>query len=117
MKQKIAAAVVVAGLIVVPGIVIAQRNNQAAEVTTKTNPSNSTAGSVDSGTTSTVGAITSDDAATIARQRFPGKTVEKIETENENSGKVYSVRFTDDSRIDVRASDGAIVRSEDRAND
>lgn len=54
--------------------------------------------------------ITQDQAKTIAMSRLPGKTVEKIEAETEDGAAVFSVRFTDDSRVDVRQSDGAIVK-------
>ena len=49
-------------------------------------------------------------AKDIANNRLPGKTIEKVETETEGGVKVYSIRFTDDSRVDVRATDGAVLR-------
>lgn len=52
-------------------------------------------------------------AKTIANGRLSGKTIEKVEIETEEGVKVYSVRYTDDSRVDVRATDGAIVRVEE----
>lgn len=54
--------------------------------------------------------ITLQEARTIAQNQRPGKTINKIELEVENSIVVYSVRFTDDGRVDINANDGSIVR-------
>lgn len=51
------------------------------------------------------------DARTIALKQKPDGVVRKIEFENEHSRLVFSVRFTDDARIDVDASTGEIVRT------
>ncbi len=72
-----------------------------------------TRSSDDSSTTpapATAGGISEADARSIALDRLPGKTVEKVELELEEGVNVYSVRFTDKSRVDVRQSDGAVVR-------
>jgi uncharacterized membrane protein YkoI len=58
------------------------------------------------------GSISLDQAKAIALNVFPDKTIQKVELEMEHGVLVYSVRFTDDSRVDVRASDGVIVSSE-----
>lgn len=55
-------------------------------------------------------AISFDKAREIALQRKPGGVIRKIELEQENGKLVYSVRFTDDARVDVAASDGSVVR-------
>jgi uncharacterized membrane protein YkoI len=60
--------------------------------------------------------ITIDRAREIAQVRRPGKSVRKIETEIERGVLVYSVRFTDDGRVDVNAATGAIERAEDKAS-
>lgn len=56
--------------------------------------------------------VTLDQATAIAQAVFPDKTVQKVETETEHGVQIFSVRFTDGSRVDVRASDGAVLRSE-----
>lgn len=58
------------------------------------------------------GSISLDQAKAIALGVFPGKTIKAIETEQEHGALVYSVRFTDESRVDVQASDGAVLRTE-----
>lgn len=57
-----------------------------------------------------VATISLQEARTIAQNQQPGKTIVKIELEVENGVVVYSVRFSDDSRVDVSASDGSIIR-------
>lgn len=54
--------------------------------------------------------ITLQEARNIAQAQRPNKTIQKIELETENGVIVYSVRFSDDGRVDVNASDGTIVR-------
>lgn len=58
------------------------------------------------------GSVSLEDAKVIALGVYPDKTVKKVEIEHEHGTLVYSVRFSDSSRVDVRASDGAVVRSE-----
>ena len=60
-----------------------------------------------------VAGITLQQARDIAQQRRAGKTIVKIELETENSIVVYSVRFSDEGRVDVNATDGSIVRVKD----
>lgn len=50
-------------------------------------------------------------AVEIARAEKPGSKVYKIELELEGGVVVYSVRFTDKARVDVKASDGSVVRT------
>lgn len=50
-------------------------------------------------------------AREIALARMPNATVHKIELESEEGKLVYSVRFTDESRVDVNATDGVVVRT------
>lgn len=50
-------------------------------------------------------------ALEIARAEKPTSKVYKIELELEGGVVVYSVRFTDQARVDVKASDGTIVRT------
>ncbi len=57
-----------------------------------------------------VAGITIQQARDIAATQRPGKTITKIELETENGVVVYSVRFSDDGRVDVNASDGSILR-------
>lgn len=70
-----------------------------------------------------VATTTLQDAMAIAKKQRPNSTVKKVELEVENGIVVYSIRFTDDSRVDVSAVDGTIVRTKDedgvdsRAND
>ncbi|MFS8120100.1 MAG: PepSY domain-containing protein, partial [Microcoleus sp.] len=58
-------------------------------------------------------AVTEAQARTIAQNQMPGKTITKVERENEEGVTVFSVRFSDGSRVDVNATTGAIVLDED----
>lgn len=49
-------------------------------------------------------------AREIALGRVPGGVIEKIETGLEDGIEVYSVRFTNDARVDVNAANGNVVR-------
>lgn len=64
-----------------------------------------------------VATITIAQARAIAENRLPGRTVKKIELEMEEGVGVYSVRFTDSSKVDVNAKTGAIVKVEDEQLD
>lgn len=55
--------------------------------------------------------ITIDGARKIASDSMPGKTIRKIKLEAEHGAIVFSVRFTDGSRVDVDATSGAITNS------
>ena len=69
----------------------------------------------DSSSTNTPGSsssVTLDQAKAIALSVFPNKTIKKVETELEHGVLVYSVRFTDSSRVDVNSNDRSIVRTE-----
>src|SRR3989338_1610278 len=57
-----------------------------------------------------VAAISVAQARSIAEGQRPGKTVRKIELDMEESKVVYSVKFTDDGRVDVDATTGAVLR-------
>ena len=57
--------------------------------------------------------ITIQEAISIAKQKRPNSTLQKVEIEIENGVVVYSVRFTDESRVDVSASDGTVQRLKD----
>jgi uncharacterized membrane protein YkoI len=57
-----------------------------------------------------VAAISMQEARTIAQNQQPTKTITKIELEVENGVVVYSVRFSDDSLVEVNATDGSIVK-------
>ncbi|HRJ06750.1 MAG TPA: PepSY domain-containing protein [Candidatus Saccharibacteria bacterium] len=54
--------------------------------------------------------ITAEKARQIALDQRPGKTITKIELETEHGTVVYSVRFSDGGRVDVDASNGAVLR-------
>jgi uncharacterized membrane protein YkoI len=56
-------------------------------------------------------AIAISKAKDIAQAQKAGSTVKKIELELEDGILVYSVRFTDGSRVDVNANDGTVVRA------
>lgn len=59
--------------------------------------------------------VSVSEAIRIAKEQRPNSTVEKVELEVEDGEVVYSVRFTDESRVDVSATDGTVerVKSED----
>jgi len=54
--------------------------------------------------------ISLQQAIAIAQAERPDSRVEKVELEVEEGIVVYSVRFTDDSRVDVNATTGSIQR-------
>lgn len=60
--------------------------------------------------------ISVEQARQAALNQRPGKSISKIELEVEDGKVVYSVRFTDDGRVDVDASTGAVVRVKDGDN-
>jgi prepilin-type N-terminal cleavage/methylation domain-containing protein len=55
-------------------------------------------------------AITFDVAIQTAKAERPGKVVQKVELEQEDGIVVYSVRFSDDGRVDVDATTGSVLR-------
>ena len=57
--------------------------------------------------------ISLQEAIDIASAERPDSDLEKVELEVEDGVVVYSVRFTDDSRVDVNAEDGTIQRLRD----
>jgi len=57
--------------------------------------------------------ITFEKAIEIARTKYPDKTIRKVEFELENGAVVYSIRFTDGSRVDVNANTGEIAQAKD----
>lgn len=57
-----------------------------------------------------VAGITIQQARDTAAAQRPGKTITKIELETEEGKVVYSVRFSDDGRVDVDATNGSVVR-------
>ncbi len=61
--------------------------------------------------------VTEQEARTIAQNQMPGKTILKVEHETEHGVNVFSVRFSGGGRVDVNASDGNIVRTENRNHD
>lgn len=54
--------------------------------------------------------ISLEQARQTAQQQRSGKTIIKIELENEHGIIVYNVRFSDDGRVEVNATSGAVVR-------
>lgn len=60
--------------------------------------------------------ISLDRAIATANATLPGKTLKKVEIEQRQGSAIYSVRFTDGSRVDVRAGDAQVTRIKDRAN-
>ncbi len=57
-----------------------------------------------------VAGVSINEARQIAQNERPGKTITKIELETEEGIVVYSVRFSDDGRVDVNAGNGDIMR-------
>lgn len=55
--------------------------------------------------------ITLVDARKTAQVLYPDKTIKKIKLESEEGVIVYSVRFTDGTRVDVSATDGSVTRN------
>lgn len=63
-----------------------------------------------------VGGISLAEARQIASDERPGKTITKIELENEEGVVVYSVRFSDGGRVDVSAETGNVLRVRGASN-
>lgn len=60
-----------------------------------------------------VAGVSIQDAINTAKQNRPNSTLEKVELELEDGVVVYSVRFTDESRVDIDAISGEIRRLKD----
>ena len=61
--------------------------------------------------------ITFEQAIAIAQAKFPNSQVEKVELENEHGALIFSVRFTDESRVDINAITGEITRTKNQGED
>ncbi len=57
------------------------------------------------------------EAVALAEKQFPTKKVEKVEKETEEGVAVWSVRFTDGSRVDVNIATGELTRTKDKTSD
>jgi len=57
--------------------------------------------------------ISIDQARKIAQDRRPGKTINKIEVDNDGGKVYYSVRFTDSGKVEVDGTTGAIRKVEE----
>ena len=55
-------------------------------------------------------AVTLETAVQTAKTQRAGKVVEKVELEVEDGIVVYSVRFSDDGRVDIDANTGSVLR-------
>lgn len=62
-----------------------------------------------------IAGISIQQAIDIAKQKRPDSKLKKVEIEVEEGIVVYSVRFSDDSRVDINAADGTIQRLKDEA--
>jgi uncharacterized membrane protein YkoI len=60
--------------------------------------------------------IGTEQARSIAQAKRPGQTITKIELETEEGVTVFSVRFSDGGRVDVKASNGDVVRVVNASN-
>lgn len=80
--------------------------------------SSSSSSSLGSSTVSTsvvaTAGVTREQAVSIAHNTLSGRTLKKVESEEEHGVKVWSVRFTDGSRVDVSQADGTVVRIRQR---
>lgn len=85
----------------------AEQEDQHAAITADTNASSSV--------TANVTSISLNDAKALAQSHFPDKTIIKVEAETEHGVQVFSVSFSDGSRVDVTLS-GNIVVSENETN-
>lgn len=130
MKRKIILTAAVIGLVAAPSLVFAQngaddkpKDVHQEDRQTQPNQNNSTNATDVFRTADGVlvqqrvavpdGSISLDQAQIAALNANPSKIIQKIEIESEDGVVVYSFRFTDQSRVDVRASDGEIVRTEE----
>ncbi len=131
--KRILAIALIAGLVAVPTLVSAHRGtddtststpsvqredrvNSSNTQSTVTIPSQTTPVRVETESPQSSTTITAESAITQALTVFPGKTVAKVELEHENTVLVYSVRFSDGSRVDVSATDGTIMSIRDFTN-
>lgn len=130
--KKILASAVVLTLVAVPSVALAQRNDQSTGQQTPSGSSQSERTSVEhranlnasvvkeletenedvaTSLQTPSGSITLAQAEAIAQAQFPDKTIVKVETEQEDGSMVFSVRFSDGSRVDVSAT-GQVLRSQ-----
>ncbi len=80
-------------------------------------PSSSSNNSTSTPTPTVASAVTLSQARAIADATLPNKTFEKVEQETEEGVLVWSIRYTDGSRVDVAVNSGDVMRVRDRAND
>jgi hypothetical protein len=85
-----------------PGTVLSQTTSTTAPTVAVSDTSNGT---------------TLGEAVALAEKQFPTKKVEKVEKETEEGVLVWSVRFTDGSRVDVDVATGDITRIKDKTSD
>lgn len=108
--MKIVLIVLIALALIAVGFSIYARqaaNNEAAQNTTQ-----QTQNSTSTNSEKSRDDITEAQAVEIANIRMPGKTLQKVEIETENGNKIYSVRYTDGSQVNVQASNGEVVSTE-----
>lgn len=113
--MKVVLIVLIALALIAVGFSIYARqaaNNEAAQTTTQQTQNTQSESSTPAKNEGSKDHITEAQAIEIASVKMPGKTYEKVEIETENGIKIYSVRFTDGSRVDVRATDGEVVSTE-----
>lgn len=135
--KKLLVIPLIVGLVAVPSFAMAQRGNDDApkvtgnaptsigspalvktEASEHANQTPAVTGTTPSGNsvntpiTVPADAITPDAAKAIAQAAFPGKTVTKVETEQEHGVLVYEVKFSDGTEVKVDALTGAIVSTE-----
>jgi hypothetical protein len=61
-------------------------------------------------TTSTDAAISPFEALAAAQEILPDDTIVSLDTKNEHGKTLYTVCFSDGTCVDIRASDGHIIR-------
>lgn len=71
-------------------------------------------GSNSSSSSVVVSSVTRDQAIVVANNTLPGKTLKKVESEEEHGVRVWSVRFNDGSRVDISQADGTVTRVRQR---
>lgn len=90
---------------------VSSNSSSSSNSTNLTNLTNSTSSS--NGSVSAT-SVTREQAVVIANNTLPGRTLKKVESEEEHGVKAWSVRFNDGSRVDVNQADGTVTRVRQR---
>jgi uncharacterized membrane protein YkoI len=142
--RKIIASAIITSMVAIPGVAFAHGNpngnsapaaassptsqsqrqgqnddngNDNAREQRVTIPGQATPVTIETSVALPTGSVSLNTAIAVAQKAMPGKTIAKVEIENENATVVYSVRFSDNTRVTILASNGTVSTSDDQNDD